>query len=77
MTLKVAIHGAAGRMGKTLVRLVHEAPGMELAAAVDSAKSPLLGKDAGEVQFERAIAGFADGNRAARGRWRSRKFDDV
>jgi 4-hydroxy-tetrahydrodipicolinate reductase len=48
MTLKVAIHGAAGRMGKTLVRLVHEA-GLELSAAVASAKSPLLGKDAGEV----------------------------
>ncbi|MET0285586.1 MAG: 4-hydroxy-tetrahydrodipicolinate reductase [Polyangiales bacterium] len=49
MTLKVAIHGAAGRMGKTLVRLVHESPELELAAAVDSANSPLLGRDAGEV----------------------------
>jgi 4-hydroxy-tetrahydrodipicolinate reductase len=36
-------------MGKTLVRLVQEAPGLELAAAVDSAQSPLLGKDAGEL----------------------------
>ncbi|HEX5659215.1 MAG TPA: 4-hydroxy-tetrahydrodipicolinate reductase [Polyangiales bacterium] len=49
MTLKVAIHGAAGRMGQTLVRLIHDAPELELAAAVDSAQSPLLGKDAGEV----------------------------
>ncbi len=36
-------------MGKTLVRLIQEAPELELAAALDSAKSPLLGKDAGEV----------------------------
>jgi 4-hydroxy-tetrahydrodipicolinate reductase len=36
-------------MGKTLVRLIHEAPELELAAAVDSAQSPSLGKDAGEL----------------------------
>lgn len=36
-------------MGKTLVRLIHEAADLELSGAVDAAESPLLGKDAGEV----------------------------
>jgi 4-hydroxy-tetrahydrodipicolinate reductase len=42
-------------MGQTLVRLIHDAPDLELAGAVDSDKSPLLGKDAGEVAGVGAI----------------------
>jgi 4-hydroxy-tetrahydrodipicolinate reductase len=49
MTVKVAIHGAGGRMGRVLVQLIHDAPDLELAAAVDAPNSPLLGKDAGEL----------------------------
>ncbi len=49
MTIKVAVHGAAGRMGRTVVQLVHEAADLSLAAAIDSPGSPLLGRDAGEL----------------------------
>lgn len=48
-SLKVAVHGAAGRMGRAVIRLVSEAQDLELSAAIDSAKSSLLGVDAGEL----------------------------
>ena len=47
--LRVAIHGAAGRMGQRLVACVHNDPELQLAAALDSSKCPRLGEDAGEV----------------------------
>jgi 4-hydroxy-tetrahydrodipicolinate reductase len=46
-TLRVAIHGAAGRMGRRLVALATADPDLELVAAVDSASHPELGADAG------------------------------
>lgn len=49
MTIKVAVHGAAGRMGRTVAQLVHEAADLSLVAAVDAPGSPLLGRDAGEL----------------------------
>ena len=49
MTLKVALHGAAGRMGRALVQMIHAASDLELAGAVDSKDSPALGRDAGEL----------------------------
>jgi 4-hydroxy-tetrahydrodipicolinate reductase len=49
MTIKVAVHGAAGRMGRTIVQLVHEAADLTLCAAIDAEGSPLLGRDAGEL----------------------------
>jgi 4-hydroxy-tetrahydrodipicolinate reductase len=49
MSIKVAIHGAAGRMGRTLAQLIHAAPDLELAAAIDSPTCPVLGRDAGEL----------------------------
>ncbi|MDB4973689.1 MAG: hypothetical protein JWN48_2030 [Myxococcaceae bacterium] len=49
MTTKIAIHGAAGRMGRVLVQRIAEDDALELAAAVDSPKSPYLGRDAGEL----------------------------
>lgn len=49
MERKVAIHGASGRMGRTLVKLVHEAPDLRLVAAIDAADSPYVGRDAGEL----------------------------
>ena len=45
----VVVAGAAGRMGQTLVKAVHAAPGMKVHAAIEREGSPLLGKDAGEV----------------------------
>ncbi len=46
---KIVILGAAGRMGKTLIRCILEnkVPGLELHGAVDLWDAPDLGKDAG------------------------------
>lgn len=49
MALRVAVHGVAGRMGRTLVQLIHASDDLELALAIDSPSSALLGRDAGEV----------------------------
>lgn len=46
-TTKLAIHGAAGRMGKRLVALSAIDPQLELVAALESADHPDAGKDAG------------------------------
>jgi 4-hydroxy-tetrahydrodipicolinate reductase len=47
MTLKVAVHGAAGRMGRVVVDLVLQDASAELVAAIDQPSSPALGQDAG------------------------------
>ena len=46
---RVAIYGAAGRMGKRLIALAAADPALEVAAAVEAAGHPLLGSDSGEV----------------------------
>ena len=46
---RIAIHGAAGRMGQRLVALCVADPELTLAAAVDSPQHPRLGEDAGSV----------------------------
>jgi 4-hydroxy-tetrahydrodipicolinate reductase len=45
--LRVAIHGAAGRMGRRLVALAVADPELQVASAVDVANHPELGTDAG------------------------------
>ena len=45
--LPVAIIGAAGRMGRMLVRMVHAEDGMRVAAAVEREDDPNVGADAG------------------------------
>ena len=47
--MKIAIAGSAGRMGRTLIEAVLKDGGMRLAAALEQADSPFLGKDAGEL----------------------------
>ena len=47
--IRVAVVGAAGRMGKTLIQAVHATDGMELAAATEQPDSTLVGVDAGEL----------------------------
>jgi 4-hydroxy-tetrahydrodipicolinate reductase len=47
--LNIAIAGSSGRMGRALIEAVIQAPDMRLAAALDRAGSPALGKDAGEL----------------------------
>ncbi len=51
---KVAIVGAAGRMGKNLINALQEAEGLELGAATERPGSSLIGVDAG------ALAGVGD-----------------
>lgn len=46
---KIAITGAAGRMGRSLIEALFEAPDAELAGAIESPKSSLMGVDAGEL----------------------------
>ncbi|MGE8296418.1 MAG: 4-hydroxy-tetrahydrodipicolinate reductase [Pseudomonas sp.] len=46
---RIAVMGAAGRMGKTLIEAVSQAEGATLSAAIDRADSSLIGADAGEL----------------------------
>ncbi len=46
---KLGVNGAAGRMGQRIVALAHADAQLVVAAALESASSPHLGKDAGEL----------------------------
>ncbi|MFN3168124.1 MAG: 4-hydroxy-tetrahydrodipicolinate reductase [Phycisphaeraceae bacterium] len=46
---RLAIHGAAGRMGRRLVALASADDALSLAAAIDHANHPDLGQDAGQL----------------------------
>jgi 4-hydroxy-tetrahydrodipicolinate reductase len=46
---RVAVVGAAGRMGRSLVQAIHEADGMRLGAATERPESSLIGSDVGEL----------------------------
>ncbi len=46
---RIAILGAAGRMGRMLVQAVQTNPAVKLAAAIEFPQSPLLGVDAGSL----------------------------
>ena len=45
--LKLAIAGVAGRMGRTLVRIIHETDGCEVAGGLEPKGSPHAGHDVG------------------------------
>jgi 4-hydroxy-tetrahydrodipicolinate reductase len=47
--MKLAIAGAAGRMGRTLIEGIARAGDLELGAAFETAGHPQLGRDAGET----------------------------
>src|SRR5688572_25170880 len=47
--IKVAIHGAGGRMGRRLVALGSQDPQLTVAAAIENPAHPALGQDAGSV----------------------------
>jgi 4-hydroxy-tetrahydrodipicolinate reductase len=47
--LKLAIAGAAGRMGRELAKIVHETEGCILAGGLEAPSSPHLGADYGEL----------------------------
>lgn len=47
--IRVAVAGAGGRMGRTLIHAVHETEGLRLSAATELEGSGLVGVDAGEL----------------------------
>jgi 4-hydroxy-tetrahydrodipicolinate reductase len=49
MATRIAINGAAGRMGRCLIQAVEQTDGLVLSAAIDRVDSTLLGADAGEL----------------------------
>jgi 4-hydroxy-tetrahydrodipicolinate reductase len=49
MKTHIAVNGACGRMGQRLVALAKDDPELQVVAAVDSPKNPLVGRDAGEL----------------------------
>jgi 4-hydroxy-tetrahydrodipicolinate reductase len=46
---RIAITGAAGRMGRSLIEAVHNTDGLELTVALEHPDSSLLGSDAGDL----------------------------
>ena len=55
MPIRIAIHGAAGRMGQRLVALAAADPELSVAAAIDAPGHPRLGEDAGVIAGVKAI----------------------
>jgi len=53
--IRIAIHGAAGRMGRRLIALASADPELAIAAALESAGHPQLGEDAGTVAGARPL----------------------
>ncbi|WP_018607302.1 4-hydroxy-tetrahydrodipicolinate reductase [Uliginosibacterium gangwonense] len=49
MSVKVAIAGVSGRMGRLLIEAIQQTPGVELSAALDRADSPFIGRSVGEL----------------------------
>ena len=48
-SLRVCVHGAAGRMGRSVIQALNEREGLQLTAATEPSGSSLLGSDAGEL----------------------------
>ncbi len=49
MPTRIAIAGAAGRMGRSLIELGRNMPGLTLTAAFEAPDNPLLGQDVGQL----------------------------
>lgn len=47
--IRIAVAGAAGRMGRTLATLIHEATDLELSGVTEAPGSDRLGRDIGEL----------------------------
>ena len=67
--VRIAIAGAGGRMGQTLIEAVLGAPDLALGAAFDIPSSGLIGRDAGE-RFGRATGITVGSDSAERDRHR-------
>ena len=66
---RIAIAGAAGRMGRNLVVACHQAEGIELTQALERAGSPALGSDSG------LLAGLGENGIIARDQLDPEAFD--
>lgn len=55
MTLSIAIHGAAGRMGKRLIAIGSADNELKIVAALETPEHPLLGHDAGTLAGTRPL----------------------
>jgi 4-hydroxy-tetrahydrodipicolinate reductase len=53
--IRIAIHGAAGRMGQRLVALASSDPELQIVAAIDAPGHPRLGEDAGVLAGVRPL----------------------
>lgn len=49
MKTSIAVHGACGRMGQRIVQLAAEDASLRIAAAIEAADNPKLGKDIGDI----------------------------
>ncbi|OGP13121.1 MAG: 4-hydroxy-tetrahydrodipicolinate reductase [Deltaproteobacteria bacterium GWA2_54_12] len=47
--IRIAVSGAAGRMGKAIITSIDQNPATELTGALERADSPFIGKDTGEL----------------------------
>ena len=56
MAMRIAIHGAAGRMGKRLIALGAADKDLDIVAAIDSPNHPSIGQDAGNLAGVDAIS---------------------
>lgn len=63
--MRVAVMGAAGRMGRNLIEAVCQAEGAELTAAIDRPDSSLIGADAGELIGQGRLGVALSGDLAA------------
>ena len=64
MTLKLAIAGAAGRMGRELAKIVHATEGCVLAGGLEAPGSPHIGADYGELIGEKKLGIAISGDAA-------------
>jgi 4-hydroxy-tetrahydrodipicolinate reductase len=66
--MKIAVAGAAGRMGKMLIDAIQQSGDMQLSGALEVASSPSIGRDAGEtLGFTTNVAVTADIDQALKG----------
>ena len=49
MKTNIGVNGACGRMSQRIIQLAHEDKSLHLAAALESAGHPALGKDVGDL----------------------------
>jgi len=62
--MRIAVSGAAGRMGRALIKACHELPGVRLGAALEHPDSTLRGTDAGELAGVGRMGVILDGDLA-------------